>query len=424
MVPDRIDFCCWNGPVTLNEFLPTRNDWSIADGVTYLNHGSFGPAPRVVQDAREEWSRRLQSQPMSFYLEEMDRALDAAMKETAKFLGGDPNQMAFVDNATFAMNIVASSVPLEQGDEVLLNDHEYGAVFRIWRQRCDQVAAKLVTARLGDAAEQSSEPQSARTAPLFSSTEEIIDSIFEAVTPRTKLIVVSHVTSPSAIILPVAEICRRARAIGVPVCVDGPHAIAMLPLNLREIDCDFYCGSFHKWLSAPFGSGFLFIHRRQMKNFRPPLVSWGRNLGGFPDRWQDQVNWLGTRDPASFLAVPTAIQYLQQVGLDRFREVTHSLAQYARHRLESLFQQSAWVPDSSEWYGSMVSIPLPPSDYKKAKPNSMHRLQKQLRERDRIEVPIPECRGQYVMRVSCHLYNTPDDIDQLVDAVERSRELI
>ena len=406
--------------------LPSRDDWSIPEGVTYLNHGSFGPSPRIVQDAREEWSRRLQSQPMSFYLDEMDRALDAAMKMTATFLGGDPNQMAFVDNATFAMNIVASSVSLEPGDEVLLNDHEYGAVFRIWRRQCDRTGAKLVTARLGREVVRDSESQTANASSSFllSSPDDVVDSIFSKVTPRTKLIVVSHVTSPSAIILPVGEICRRARALGIPVCVDGPHAIAMLPLRLRDIDCDYYCGSFHKWLSAPFGSGFLFIHRRQMKNIQPPIVSWGRNLGGYPERWQDQLNWLGTRDPAPFLAVPAAIQFLQQVGCDRFREVTHSLAQYARTRLENLFQQSAWIPDSVDWYGSMVSVPLPPSDYKKPKPNSMHRLQKQLRDHDRIEVPIPECGGQFLMRVSCHLYNTRDDIDRLVESIERHRDLL
>ena len=400
---------------------PSRSAWSIPEDVAYLNHGSFGPAPRVVQEVREEWSRRLESQPMDFYLRQMEPALDLAMASLAKFVGADSRDMAFVDNATVAMNVVAENIELQAGDEVLLNDHEYGAVFRIWRHRCERVGARVVIARLGPSPDDrvQTDRTSERSGQLTSSAG-ILEPILQAVTERTKLIVVSHMTSPSAIIFPVAEICRRARERGVPVCIDGPHAIAMRDVNLREIDCDYYCASLHKWLSAPCGSGFLYVKRTKQKHLKPHITSWGRSLGGHPERWQDQLNWLGTRDPAPFLAVPAAIEFLEQIGLDQFRQWTHQLAELARQKLERVFGQTAWIPDSLEWYGSMIAVPLPTSDYKKPKPNAMHPLQRELRDRFRIEVPVTECCGQSFLRVSCHLYNTPSEIDQLIDALVTS----
>ena len=400
------------------EFVPPpRSCWSIPEDVTYLNHGSFGPAPRVVQECREEWSRRLERQPMDFYLREMEPALDQAMETLARFVGADPRDMVFVDNATVAMNIVAASIPLKAGDEVLLNDHEYGAVFRIWRHRCDQTGARLVTARLGAMEAPGDSHQEPVVPGQIRNQADVIQPIFDCVTERTKLIVISHITSPSAIVFPVAEVCQKARALGIPVCIDGPHAIAMQSVNLRQIDCDYYCASLHKWLSAPCGSGFLYVKRRRQPELQAHMTSWGRSLGGRPERWQDHLNWLGTRDPAPFLAVPSAIEFLEQVGIEGFRLWTHDLAQTARKKLESHFGQQALLPDSLEWYGSMIAVPLPDSSYKKPKPNSKHPLQQGLRVQFRIEAPVMEYSGHFFLRVSCHLYNSVDDIDRLIQAI-------
>lgn len=403
--------------------LPPRSVWSIPEDTTYLNNGSFGPAPRVVQEAREQWSRRLESQPMDFYLRQMEPALDEAIDVLSKFVGADSRDMVFVDNATVAMNIVAATIDLKPGDEVLLNDHEYGAVFRIWRHRCDQAGARVVTARLGnseDGREQgSSSIAAAMNGPAtIRNSADVIDPIFAAVTERTRLIVVSHVTSPSAIILPVDDICRKARQLGIPVCIDGPHAIAMREINLRRIDADYYCASLHKWLCAPCGSGFLYVKRNRQKDLETHMTSWGRSLSGRPERWQDHFNWLGTRDPAPFLAVPAAIRFLQDVGIETFRTYTHALARDVRAKLEQRFGRTALLPDSPDWYGSMIAVPLPSSDYKKPKPNVMHPLQQQLWERYRIEAPVMEYGGQYFLRVSCHLYNHQDDVDHLMNAID------
>ena len=179
------------------------------------------------------------------------------------------------------------------------------------------------------------------------------------VTPRTRLIVVSHVTSPTAIIVPIAEICRRARAAGIAVCVDGPHAPAMIPIDLTSLDCDYYTASCHKWLSAPFGSGFLYVHPRAQSGVRPAIVSWGRTPAGEAPSWRDEFHWTGTRDPAAVLSIPAAIDFFESLGPAEFRRRTHALARHLREQITSLTGLPPLTPDSEACYASMVAVPLP-----------------------------------------------------------------
>lgn len=384
-------------------WLRWRDEWSLDEDVTYLNHGSFGPSPLCVQEARRRWSQRLESQPMNFFLRELESQRDHATERLGEFVGADPEDLIFVDNATFGMNIVAASLPLEAGDEILVTDHEYGAVSRIWRERAKQAGAEVVTANL---------PFPIRSA------SDLVDHFFTYVTERTRLIVVSHITSPTAVILPVAEICRRARNRKVPVCIDGPHAVAMVRLNLQNLDCDYYAASCHKWLSAPFGSGFLYVAKRRQASVRPGITSWGGSLEGRPHSWKDEFNWIGTRDPAAFLSIPAAIDFLHDSGLEDFRRRTHALAEYAREQLVKLTGLEPPWPDSPEWYGSMIACPLPkaPNDA----PAGVQRdpLQHTMWHRHRIEVPIIHWRGNRFLRVSCHLYNSKADIDFLISALK------
>ncbi len=380
------------------------DEWSFPEGVTYLNHGSFGPSPRCVREARQAWTEKLERQPMDFFLRQMESALDAAAEKLGQLIGADGNDLLFCDNATVAMNIVADSVTLQPGDEVLFTNQEYGAVMRIWRRACDRTAAKIVVQPL---------PR-----PI-TSAEEQVAALMAGVTERTKLIVVSHITSQTAVILPVAAICREAAKRGVQVCIDGPHALAMIDINLRKLGCDFYCASGHKWLSAPFGSGFLYVAKRHQQKLSPPVMSWGGSVGGRPAHWQDEFRWLGTRDPAPFLAVPSAIEFLERFGWETFREQTHELAKYARRRIVELTELEPPIPDSREWYGSMIAMPLPQGD---GPPNQGIRdqLQTPLWEKFGIEVPIIHWHGERLIRVSCHLYNTREHIDRLCAALRES----
>ncbi|MBI1346966.1 aminotransferase class V-fold PLP-dependent enzyme [bacterium] len=379
-----------------------RSLWSLPDDVIYLNHGSFGPTPKSVFAAKEAWSQRLASQPMDFFLRQMEPALDAALAELGKLIGADARDMVFVDNATVAMNAVAESFPLAPGDEVLLNDHEYGAVRRIWQRVCDRQQARLSCASI--------------PVPI-ASVDDVLEPLFAAVTPKTKLIVVSHVTSPTAIVFPVEQICARARELGIPVCIDGPHAIAMREVSLARIKPTFYCASLHKWLSAPLGTGFLYVDRRWQGKLTPPVLSWGKSLAGRPARWQDEWNWLGTRDPAGFLAVPAAIEFLKSIGWQTFRDYGHQLAQQARQRIEALCGTQSLVPDDEQWYGTMITVQLPPGPSLRSSPNSWDPWTQTLWEQHRIEIPVVDWHGRRHIRVSCHLYTTPAEIDTLLTAL-------
>lgn len=394
-----------------------RKEWDLAEGVTYLNHGSFGPTPRVVADARNEWSQRLIANPMDFYLRTMEPSLDEAANRLSTLIGAEANDLVFVDNATVAMNVVASSLPLSMDDEIILNTHEYGAVFRIWRSICEQTGAKIVCPVIES----------------VTSDDDVVQPILNAITTRTKLIVVSHVTSATAIVFPVSEICRKAREKGIPVCIDGPHAIAMRNVSLKKIESDFYCASLHKWLSAPFGSGFLHVRKKWQQRLKAHMTSWGRSLGGRPTRWQDGLNWLGTRDPAPFLAVPAAIDFLERMGLKDFQQTTHELARYARLGLESIIGNQAPIPDSIDWYGSMIAVPIgkewnhDSSSHsgvrKKNTPNAIHPLQQWLWSQHKIETLVTESHGQHYLRISCHLYNTRADIDYLMQALRQYQSM-
>jgi isopenicillin-N epimerase len=372
-----------------------RDEWEIRTDTTYLNHGSFGPTPRAVRGCQLDWQRRMTSQPMDFFARQFEPEWLESRTLLARFVGTATDNLAYVENSTAGMNVVAATVPLHADDEVLLTDHEYGAVQRIWRRACQTAGA--------------AEPVTARLPRQFESAEQVVESIFSAATGRTRLLVVSHITSPTAIILPVRKICEEARRRGIAVCIDGPHAPAQVPVALDELACDFYTASLHKWVSAPLGSGFVYVAPQWQERVRAPILSWGRVAPTKPTAWWEEFVWTGTRDASAYLAVPAAIELLERVGLAKFRARTHFLARYARHRLVELTGLPPHLPDSDEWYASMSSVPLPPGNARA--------LQNELWQRHGIEVPVVEHNGERSIRVSCHLYNRRRDVDLLVEAL-------
>ncbi len=362
---------------------------------------------------------------MRFFLDEMEPALDDATATLASFLGTSRNNLVFAENSTFAMNIVAASTQLSPGDEVLVTDHEYGAVTRLWKRACQAAGARVVTVDL---------PVTVDALPAGSTADTvatlITDAILDATTERTKLLVISHVSSPTAIRLPVESICPAARERGITTCVDGPHAIAMLPVNLRQIDCDFYTASCHKWLSAPFGSGFLYVSPRQQKHVKPAIVSWGGSVGGRQPGWKDEFVWLGTRNPAAFLSVAAAVRFFEtpaaefvaseppgQRTLDAYRTHATSLLTETRQRITELTQRESPFHPSLTDGVTMAALPLPPSDAEvtHGKPDP---LQVTLRNEFQIETPVVRWRDQRFIRVSAHLYNSTDDVQRLSDVLE------
>lgn len=369
--------------------------WNLRADTIYLNHGSFGPPPECVRQARAEWQRRLDEQPMDFYLRQYEPAWLAARERLAQFVGTSAENLVLVDNATVAMNAVADSVPLRPGDQVLLTDHEYGAVLRIWQRACRRAGSEP--------------PRIARLPQPLTSTTDVVDALLAEATPATRLIVVSHITSATAVILPVAEICQAARQRGIAVCIDGPHALLQTPVALDQLQCDYYTASCHKWLCAPLGSGFLYVAPRHQASVAPSVLSWGRGPGELHRDWSDEFIWSGTGDPSAHLTVGTAIDLFERLGVEQFRARSHRLARYARQQLLPLADRPPLVEDSPDWYGSMAQVPLPRVD--------RQQLQSRLWQRHGIEVPIIDWDGQSFIRVSCHLYNTTWQIDRLVAAL-------
>ena len=386
--------------------------WTISADATYLNHGSFGPSPKVVQDDFVEWSRRLESQPMNLFLREMEERFDSGLATLAQFLGTARNNLVYVDNATFGMNVVAASVPLKSGDEVLVTNHEYGAVTRLWKRTCQRVDAKVVTCDLPD--------------PLVDRAE-VTQKLMSCANDRTKLIVISHVTSPTAVELPVDLVCRAARKREIPVCIDGPHAVGMLPINIKQLDCDFYTASCHKWLSSSFGSGFLFVHPLQQKHIQPAVVSWGGSLGGRQPSWKDEFHWLGTRNPAAFFSIETAIKFFNQparhfdescsdgmTAFELFRNHAASLLKTARDEIQKVTGLPIVESDSIHGALPMLAFELPAlggSDFFRDP------LMVALWDRHKIEVPVLAWNNKRLIRVSAHLYNNVTEIQKLADAL-------
>ncbi|MCA9084750.1 MAG: aminotransferase class V-fold PLP-dependent enzyme [Planctomycetaceae bacterium] len=387
---------------------PYAHYWDIDPATTYLNHGSFGPAPEPVRRAREAYSQQLQRQPMRFFCQEMEELLEQSAERLAAFLKTKAARLALTDNATFAMNVAAESIALAPSDEVLLTDHEYGAVRNIWNRRCRRSDAKMVTVSL----------------PHPLDDDSIVTNIAQAITEKTRVLVISHVTSPTAAILPVQRVCEVARQRGVLTVIDGPHAIAMLDVSPDEIGCDFYCASCHKWLSAFFGSGFLWAHPRHHVAIQCPVGSWGGSIAGRPATWQDRLNWLGTRDPAALLSIPAAIDFISSIGLKTFRSHAHALTCSAWEQLLELDGVHPLCTTSTEHFVSMVAVELPtPSNWKPGYHGHPDPLQIELRDQHGIEIPVGSWNRRRFLRVSAHLYNDTEDIRKLVTALKESQHL-
>ncbi len=373
-------------------------EYLLQPGIAYLNHGSFGACPRPVFETYQRWQRELAAQPVEFLGRRLHGLLADAREQLAAYVGTDADNLVFVPNATHAMNIVARSLRLAPGDEVLGTDHEYGAVERTWRFICEQAGAHYRSQHI----------------PLpVASPEGLIDHLWQGVTERTRVIAVSHITSPTALIFPIAAICQRAAAQGILTVIDGAHAPGQIDLHLDTLQADFYTGNCHKWLCAPVGAGFLYARPDRQPLLHPLVVSWGwqaQNPG--PSPFQDYFEWTGTSDPSAYLSVPAAIAFQKQHDWPQVRAVCHALAAWARERVAALTGLEHICPDSPEWWGQMCTVPLPISSSAAAE-----QLKQALWERYQVEVPIVEWQERFFVRVSIQAYNSPGDIDRLLDGL-------
>ncbi len=277
-----------------------KRSFMLDPGVIFLNHGSFGACPRPVFKAYQAWQRRLENQPIQFFHHD----LPALVKETHHALGDylnvSPDDLALVTNATYGINIISRSLALGPGDEILATDQEYGSCENAWKFACRKTGASYINHPVRLPAR---------------SMEEVADEFWQGVTPNTKVIYLSHITSPTAMRLPIEEICRRARQNGILTLIDGAHAPGQIPLDLAAVGADFYAGNCHKWMLCPKGAGFLYSRPEVQHLVEPLVVSWAfepekASPGGHP--MVDYFTWTGTRDPAAFLSIPAAIAFMEK----------------------------------------------------------------------------------------------------------------
>jgi isopenicillin-N epimerase len=372
-----------------------KSQFLLDPEITFLNHGSFGACPRPVFDACQRWQRELERQPVEFLGRRARGLLAEARAALAAYVGGEAQDVVYFTNPTAAINAVARSLVLDSGDEILTTDHEYGAMDRTWRFVCRKAGAHYV--------------QQPIPLPLTTHTE-FVDTFWAGVTDRTRVIFLSHITSPTALTFPVQEICHRAREAGLLSIVDGAHALGQIPLNLEALGADVYTGAAHKWLCAPKGSAFLYVRREIQELLEPLIVSWGweseRPSGS---QFVDYHEWQGTRDLAAFLSVPAAIEFQAQYDWAAVRQRCRALASETRRRLDALTGLDPICPDSPEWFTQMFVARLPPVD--------LDRLKGRLYDEYRIEVPLRKWNGQPLIRVSFQAYNSQADADALVDAL-------
>jgi isopenicillin-N epimerase len=335
--------------------------------VTFLNHGSFGATPRAVFERYQAWQRELEREPVDFIARRLDGLLAEARAALAEYVGARPGDLTFVQNATAGVNMAARALGLRPDDEVLSTNLEYGACILTWQRHCTLVQAPY-------------------------------EELFEHVTERTRAVFVSHVTSETALRLPVETIVREARARGLVTVVDGAHAPGQLDLDLDALGADFYAGNCHKWMCAPKGAGFLHVRPEWQERVDGPIVSWGYEE---PATFTSRTERQGTRDAAAYLTVPAAIEFQREHDV---RERCVALAREARRDLCGLLGTDPIAPE--EMLVQMASVRLPAPD-----PDVSQRLWRE----HRIEIPVSHS-GE-LMRISIAAYNDRGDVDRLLAAL-------
>ena len=386
----------------------SKADFLLDPDIHFLNHGSFGACPRPVFATYQGWQAELERQPVEFLGRRATELLAESRAALAAYLGAAADDVVYFPNPTTAINMVARNVArlagdhggsplrLRPGDEILTTDHEYGALDRTWRYICGQIGARYVQ----------------RPIPLPVTTHtDFVERFWAGVTERTRIIFISHITSSTALIFPVAEICRRARAAGILTIVDGAHAPGQLPLNLAGLDADIYTGACHKWLCAPKGAAFLYARPEVQPWLDPLVVSWGWEAEKpGPSHFVDWHEWQGTRDLAAYLTVPAAIRFQAAHGWDDARRRCHRLAVETRARIDALTGLPPICPEGGDlWFAQLCAARLPACD--------LDTLKARLYAEHRVEAPLIRWNGQRFIRVSFQAYNDEADVDALLQAL-------
>lgn len=377
-----------------------RSLWCLDPTVTYLNHGSFGACPAAVLELQSELRRQMELEPVDFLSGSLPARLNVARTVVAEFLGAEAADLAFVANATAGVNAILRSLTFEQGDELLITNHTYAACRKTVEYVAARTGARVVVAEL----------------PFPVGDEEsIIQAVLAGVSPRTRIALVDHVTSPTALVLPVARLIGELQARGVDTLVDGAHAPGMVPLGLTALGAAYYTGNAHKWLCAPKGAAFLHVRRDRQAALHPTVISHGYSAG-----FQAEFDWTGTFDPTAWLCIPESIRFIASLlpgGWPAVMASNRDLTVRARSLLLAALDIAAPCPETM--IGSMASVPVPAaspgSPAARLDSDGLHHW---FRERG-VETwlyphPVP------VLRISAQLYNSIDQFERLAELLKRA----
>ena len=362
--------------------------------ITFLNHGSFGACPRPVFEDYQNWQRELEKQPVEFLTKGIWSPLRNSRIKLGEFVGCDEGELLFFHNPTTAIANVINSLRFSTGDEVLMTDHEYGALVRQWNVWGQKNGVGIVQQKI----------------PLpVHSEQEFVDSFWTGVNKNTRVIFISQITSPTAIIFPIEKIIKKAKENGILTIVDGAHVPGHIDINIHDLGCDFYTGAIHKWLCGPKGSSFLYVNKSHHDWINPIIYSWGKDGDDpGPSEFLQDFQWQGTRDMSSFLTIPRSIEFyikhIRPLQLSCRQMIIESLASF-----ESVLGTRP-ITIGDGWIGQMVSHPLPSS--------APRDLKDILWNEYRIEIPIFDWGGTSYIRSSIQVYNEKKDVESLMNALD------
>jgi isopenicillin-N epimerase len=372
-----------------------KDQFLLREDITFLNFGSFGACPKPIFENYQYWQRVLEMEPVQFITVDGYNYLKTSRKALAKYINCHEKNLVFVTNPTFAINILAKSLKLNPGDEILSTNIEYGAMDRTWEYYCEKSGANYIKQTI--------------TLPLVDK-QTFIREFFEGFTSKTKVVFISQITSSTALILPVKEICEEAKRRGVITIVDGAHVPGHIELDLHELEADFYTGACHKWMMAPKGCSFLFAKEDFHSMLDPLIISWGYKAFAPSDSlFFDYHQFNGTRDFSAFLTIPACIDFMDKYDWKIVSESCKELLIAEAPRFFELLGSKPLAPLSKEFFGQICSIPI-----STAEPEKLQRL---LFEKYKIEIPVMRHGNDNYIRFSIQVFNSIKDLNILFEAL-------
>ena len=373
-----------------------KSQFLLDPSITFLNHGSFGACPKPIFEEYQRLQLELETEPVYFILKKQREYLSIAKERLAKYIGCNANDFFFTPNPTFAINTIMRSLHLDAGDEILTTNHEYGAMDRTWNFYCKKSGAKYIRQNI--------------SLPVVSK-EKILEEFWRGYTSKTKIIFLNQISSATALIFPVKEICDKARELGLITIIDGAHVPGQIDLDITDLNPDFYTGTLHKWMLAPKGSSFLYVKKSFQEMLDPLIVGWGyESVAPSESQFLDYQEYQGTREISAFLCTPKVIDFLEENNWKAKAKECRKIVLDNYQRFCDLMNAQPICPISEEFLGQIASVPI--------KTSNPVELKELLFNKYKIEIPVMPLNGNYFLRYSINAYNSQEDLDILYQALQ------